>query len=39
MAGLTDAEAFLAGHTEGAITHEIPAVDVRAIREKPGGSR
>lgn len=39
MAGLKDAEAYLAGAREGFVTHLIPEVDVRAIRAKVGGSR
>jgi putative transcriptional regulator len=39
MAGLAEAEAFLAGEGKGAVVNVIPAVDVRAIRKKIGGSR
>jgi putative transcriptional regulator len=39
MSGLKDAEAFLAGDREGAVVTTIPAVDVRAVRTKLGGSR
>lgn len=39
--GLKEAEAYLNGHTEGAITHhiEVPTPDVRAIRATTGLSQ
>ena len=41
MQGLKEAEAYLNGHTEGAITHhiEVPTPDVRAIRATTGLSQ
>lgn len=41
MQGLKEAEAYLNGHTEGAITHhiDIPTPDVRAIRASTGLSQ
>jgi putative transcriptional regulator len=39
ISGLVEAEAFLAGKKSGAEVTTIPAVNVRAIRTKVGGSR
>ena len=41
MQGLKEAEAYLNGHTEGSITHqiEVPTPDVRAIRASTGLSQ
>jgi putative transcriptional regulator len=39
MSGLVEAEAFLAGKKNGAEVTTIPAVNVKAIRTKVGGSR
>jgi putative transcriptional regulator len=41
MRGLAEAEAYLNGHTEGAITHqiEVPTPDVRSIRASTGLSQ
>ena len=41
MQGLKEAEAYLNGYTEGAITHhiDIPTPDVRAIRASTGLSQ
>lgn len=41
MRGLAEAEAYLKGQTEGAITHhiDVPTPDVRAIRARTGLSQ